>query len=121
MNLNELYTQIITENSRSKENRHPVEGATHSLEGVNPSCGDEIRLKLKTDGQTITAAIGQSYNLFTPLQLANYIATLVGNGQHYEAHLLKNVKSYDNSSVIYAYDKEPLNLSLIHISEPTRP
>ena len=37
MNLNELYTQIITENSRSKENRHPVEGATHSLEGVNPA------------------------------------------------------------------------------------
>ena len=36
MNLNELYTQIITENSRSKQNRHPVEGATHSLEGVNP-------------------------------------------------------------------------------------
>lgn len=29
MNLNELYTQVITENSRSKENRHPVEGATH--------------------------------------------------------------------------------------------
>lgn len=26
MNLNELYTQVITENSRSKENRHPVEG-----------------------------------------------------------------------------------------------
>ena len=62
-----------------------------------------------TDGQTLTAAIGQSYDLFTPLQLANYIATLVGDGQHYEAHLLKNVKSYDNSSVIYAYDKEPLN------------
>mgnify|MGYP002729786016 CR=1 FL=1 len=40
MNLNELYTQIITENSRSKQNRHPVEGATHSLEGVNPSCPD---------------------------------------------------------------------------------
>ena len=36
-----------------------------------------------TDGQTLTAAIGQSYNLFTPLQLANYIATLVGGGQHY--------------------------------------
>ena len=60
-------------------------------------------------GQTLTAAIGQSYDLFTPLQLANYIATLVGSGQHYEAHLLKNVKSYDNSSVIYAYDKAPLN------------
>lgn len=70
-----------------------------------------------TDGQTLTAAIGQSYNLFTPLQLANYIATLVGGGEHYEAHLLKNVKSYDNSSVIYAYDKEPLNV--VEMSEST--
>ena len=54
MNLNELYTQIITENSRSKENRHPVERATHRLEGVNPSCGDDITLKLKVDGDVIT-------------------------------------------------------------------
>ena len=62
-----------------------------------------------TDGQTITAAIGQSYNLFTPLQLANYVATLVSGGEHYEAHLLKNVKSYDNSRVIDLYSKGPLN------------
>ena len=62
-----------------------------------------------TDGQTITAAIGQSYNLFTPLQLANYIATLVGSGEHYQAHLLKNVKEYDNSRLLYVYDDEPLN------------
>lgn len=62
-----------------------------------------------TDGQTITAAIGQSYNLFTPLQLANYVATLVSGGEHYEAHLLKNVKSYDNSRIIDVYGKGPLN------------
>lgn len=62
-----------------------------------------------TDGQTITAAIGQSYNLFTPLQLANYVATLVSGGEHYEAHLLKNVKSCDNSRVIGVYGKGPLN------------
>ena len=62
-----------------------------------------------TDGQTITAAIGQSYNLFTPLQLANYIATLVGDGEHYQAHLLKNVKEYDNSRLLYVYDDKPLN------------
>ena len=62
-----------------------------------------------TDGQTITAAIGQSYNLFTPLQLANYVATLVSGGEHYEAHLLKNVKSYDISRVVGVYGKGPLN------------
>ena len=62
-----------------------------------------------TDGQTLTAAIGQSYDLFTPLQLANYVATLVSGGEHYEAHLLKNVKSYDNSRVVGVYGKGPLN------------
>ena len=71
-----------------------------------------------TDGQTLTAAIGQSYNLFTPLQLANYTATLVGDGEHYQAHLLKNVKSYDNSSLIYAYDGQPLNT--VEMSESTQ-
>lgn len=62
-----------------------------------------------TDGQTITAAIGQSYNLFTPLQLANYVATLVGGGDHYQAHLLKKVKAYDNSRLLYMYDDKPIN------------
>ena len=62
-----------------------------------------------TDGQTITAAIGQSYNLFTPLQLANYVATLVGGGDHFQAHLLKNVKAYDNSRLLYMYDDNPIN------------
>ena len=70
-----------------------------------------------TDGQTITAAIGQSYNLFTPLQLANYIATLVGGGEHYQAHLLKNVKEYDNSRLLYVYGEEPLNI--VEMSDST--
>ena len=56
MNLKDLYTQIITENSRSKENRHPVEGATHSLEGVNPSCGDDITLQLRVKDGAIEDA-----------------------------------------------------------------
>lgn len=70
-----------------------------------------------TDGQTITAAIGQSYNLFTPLQLANYVATLVGGGDHYQAHLLKNVKVYDNSRLLYMYDDNPINV--VEMSDTT--
>ena len=60
-------------------------------------------------GETTQAAIGQSDNLFTPLQLANYIATLVDGGDHYQAHLLKSVKSYDNSKLLYVYDEPPEN------------
>ena len=70
-----------------------------------------------TDGQTITAAIGQSYNLFTPLQLANYVATLVGGGDHYQAHLLKNVKAYDNSRLLYMYGDKTMNT--VEISDST--
>ncbi|MBE6961862.1 MAG: penicillin-binding protein A [Ruminococcaceae bacterium] len=62
-----------------------------------------------SDGQTIAAAIGQSYNLFTPLQLANYIATLVSGGEHYEAHLLKEVSTYDRSQVLYTQPDKPVN------------
>ena len=76
---------------------------------ASPEYAEENDLEW-TDGQTLTAAIGQSYNLFTPLQLANYIATLVGDGEHYEAHILKNVKSCDNSTLVYAYNKGPKNV-----------
>lgn len=55
------------------------------------------------------AAFGQANYLFTPLQLANYIATLVDGGKHYDAHLLKSVKAYDNSSVLYAEESKPSN------------
>ena len=49
MNLKDLYSQIITENSRNSAHRHEVEGATHTLEGVNPSCGDDIILSLRVE------------------------------------------------------------------------
>ena len=68
-------------------------------------------------GDTVQAAIGQSDHLFTPLQLANYIATLVSGGEHYSTHLLKAVKSYDNSEVIAVGSSEPKNT--VKISDST--
>lgn len=56
MGLESIYTQIITENSRSKEHRHPVEGATAVVKGVNPSCGDEIALQLRVKDGVIEEA-----------------------------------------------------------------
>ncbi len=61
------------------------------------------------DGNTLNAAIGQDNNMFTPLQLANYVATLVNGGNHYACHLLKEFKSSDYSQVTQTYDAAPLN------------
>ena len=69
------------------------------------------------DGSTLQAAIGQSDNLASPLQLANYIATLVGGGDRYAAHLLKSVKSYDNTVLEVLYDQEPV--ATVEMSEET--
>ncbi len=55
------------------------------------------------------AAFGQSNQLYSPLQLANYIATLVSGGKHCQAHLLKTAKAYDNSSVVATGNTEPVN------------
>lgn len=46
---------------------------------------------------TAQAAIGQLYNKFTPLQMANYIATLANGGKRYTPHVIKEVLKYDGS------------------------
>lgn len=51
-------------------------------------------------GDTLQASIGQSDNLFTPLQLANYIATIVNGGTRYKVHIVDKVVSYDDSKTI---------------------
>ncbi|WP_124066420.1 Fe-S cluster assembly sulfur transfer protein SufU [Clostridium sp. E02] len=56
MDLNSLYNQIIVENSRACEHRHKVEGATDALEGVNPSCGDDIVLEVRINQGRIEEA-----------------------------------------------------------------
>ena len=62
------------------------------------------------EGETMYAAIGQGSTQVTPIQLANYVATLVNGGVHYPTHLLKTVKSSDFSQVLEEYYPEPLNV-----------
>ena len=69
------------------------------------------------ENQAPWAAYGQANQLYTPLQLANYIATLVSGGKHCEAHLLKAVKSYDNSEVLALGETTPVNT--VSISDAT--
>ncbi len=47
MELNQIYTQILTEHNNSNRNKHHIENPTVTLKGVNPSCGDEITLELR--------------------------------------------------------------------------
>ncbi len=66
-------------------------------------------------GNVLSVAIGQESTQVTPLQLANYIATLVNGGTRNAVHLLKEVKSSDFSQVIQSY--EPQVLDTIEIQD----
>ena len=48
-----FYNEILTEHNLHPEFKHDLPDADIVLEGVNPSCGDDIFLKLKLDGDTI--------------------------------------------------------------------
>lgn len=56
-------------------------------------------------GNTVQAAIGQSDNAFTPLQLATYTATIANNGKRLRTHLIKEIRNYERTKVIYKNKK----------------
>ena len=58
------------------------------------------------EGSVTSVAIGQESTQVTPIQLANYISTLVNGGTRYSTHLLKTVKSSDFSQVTYEYEPQ---------------
>lgn len=47
MELGDLYTEVVTQYSRSQKHRHPLENPDVTMRGVNPSCGDDISLALE--------------------------------------------------------------------------
>lgn len=57
-------------------------------------------------GDTLQAAIGQSYSLFTPVQLANYAATIANGGTRYKVNLVKSVRSSVDGSVVKEFNPE---------------
>ena len=70
---------------------------------------------------SVQAAIGQSDNTYTPLQLANYMAAVVNGGTVYRPTLLRSVKTYDYTDTVYEHEPEvmsqididPENLELV--------
>lgn len=74
--------------------------------------GPQYREKLGLEwypGDTLQAAIGQSDNMFTPAQLASYVATIVNKGKRYRLHLISEVKSYKTGETVYKTEPEVIS------------
>ena len=66
-------------------------------------------------GDTLQAAIGQSDSVFTPIQMAEYCATVANSGTRYSASILKSIRNYDYSEKLY--DREPTVMSTVESAE----
>ena len=52
-NMDSIYTDIIMEASISKHNKHNLQNPDFTEHGHNPSCGDDITIELKMNGETL--------------------------------------------------------------------
>ena len=53
-----------------------------------------------TDGMTLSAAIGQLDNSFTPVQLVSYCASIANGGNRVQLHLVDKITDYTRENVI---------------------
>ena len=65
--------------------------------------------KIWTIGDTLSASIGQSYNVFTPLQMCYYISTLANKGIKTDVTIIKDIIDSEGNSLNIEEVKENIN------------
>ena len=63
-------------------------------------------------GDTLSSAIGQSFNTFTPLQMAKYVAMIANGGKKIDVTIVKSIISADGSEVERSEYEEYVNKKL---------
>ena len=61
---------------------------------------------------TINITIGQGQNAYTPVQIANYVATIANGGYKNKLTVIDSIKNYDNTKTIYKRDVQPERIDL---------
>ena len=92
-----FYNQILTEHNLRPANKHELPEANLELRGVNPSCGDDITLRLVVEGGVITdgaytgdgCAISQAS---ADIMLDMIIGRSVAEAEHLSALFLRMIK-----------------------------
>ena len=84
---------------------------------AGPAYREDNGLDPWSGGDTIQAAIGQSQNAFTPLQLCSYVSMMMNGGTRYNTHVLSAVKEFGTDNVVLSPSLDVL--SSLEISDTT--
>lgn len=82
-----------------------IEGETAGIL-ANEDYKQDVFQQVWYPGDTLQMAIGQSFNLFTPLQIANLTATVANGGTCYKPHLTKAIRNSQDASVVKEFKPE---------------
>ena len=74
---------------------------------AGPEHSEKVGAKWYESGSS-QAAIGQSDNMITPIQLATYVATIANGGRRGRTHLVKTITDYSRNNVIRNFGFEPM-------------
>lgn len=61
---------------------------------------------------TLQVTIGQGQNSYTPIQMANFVATIANGGYKHQTTLVKNIKNYNNSKILLENQPESDRIDL---------
>lgn len=82
-----------------------IEGETAGIL-ANEEYKQDVFQQIWYPGDTLQMAIGQSFNVFTPLQIANLTATVANGGTCYKPHLTKFIRSSRDGSIVNEFKPE---------------
>ncbi|MBZ9688243.1 penicillin-binding protein [Clostridium estertheticum] len=107
--------EIIEASKALKSNNYTerdIRAMAETIYSEISNCNTEIN----TAANEYYAAIGQGFNAFTPLQLANYVSTMVNGGTRYETHLVDKFLDSDGKAI---KESKPVVLEKTKISTET--
>ncbi|WP_039653855.1 penicillin-binding transpeptidase domain-containing protein [Clostridium tyrobutyricum] len=86
----ELFSELVEKDPNNKKeitNRQ----MSNLIDAINYTTVSDANSQLNVPANIENASIGQGLNQFTPLQMANYVATIANGGTRYKLHLVDSI------------------------------
>jgi len=116
-NYEDLFKQLIDADPMYKDQKFTDSNLQAIVNDVQYQAVQTGHGSLSLPYNMFIASIGQGLDSFTPLQMANYIATLANGGTRYKLHLIDNIKD-SNGKLVSQTKPEVINKA--ELSETTR-
>ena len=116
-NYQKLFKQLISADPKYKDKKFTDANIQAISKDIYDRAVDEGYKSFKRPYNMFIASIGQGMDNFTPLQMANYIATIANGGTRYKVNLVDNIK--DSNGKLVSQTK-PVVLNKAEMSATTR-